>query len=376
MQHTSNNADPCAPRASALPWVEKHRPTTLSQIVHHDTIVHLLKVFMRTREMPHLFFYGPPGTGKTSTILSCAREIYGKHHTSMVLHLNASDERGIDVVRKRIIQFASTSNMFCQDRKLAKLVILDEADSMTPLAQLALRDIMMVHDTLFCLIGNYQYALLPPLQSRVVRLLFTPIPKKDALLLGQSVLEQEGHHEVRCSDLEPVYTRTGGDMRQFLNVLQAIAMRPSQKAHDNTTLTKHTTELFSKANVMRVLCQWEQCEVDKLVRAFRTQDSQMCFHMLHESIVHTHSHTLRDWIGVLAESMLSSPDESCDDDGNIDPGAVVTTNTTLSARRSVTDTLEFCTNLANIEHNSTQALHPDVQLFALVGCCHKYAHAT
>ena len=359
-----------APRTSTLPWVEKHRPASLSQIVHHETIVHLLRVFMRTREMPHLFFYGPPGTGKTSTILSCAREIYGKHHSSMVLHLNASDERGIDVVRKRIIQFASTANMFCRDRRLSKLVILDEADSMTPLAQLALRDIMMGHSTLFCLIGNYQYALLPPLQSRVVRLLFTPIPKADALQLGQKVLQLEGYAGVSSADLEPVYVRTGGDMRQFLNVLQAIAMRPQAQtstSSDDTptksdTIDTSTDKLFSKTNVMRVLCQWEQSEVDKLLTALRTESFQHCFQLLHNSIAHTHSHTLRDWVGLLAEELLT-----------IQPTAAPKADTPESPCRPITETLDFCTTLANIEHYSTQALHPDVQLFALVGCCHKYA---
>ena len=126
-----------------LPWVEKYRPAQLNQIVHHSDIIHLLRVFMKEKEMPHLFFYGPPGTGKTSTILSVANEIYGKYMSTMVLHLNASDERGIDVVRKQIIQFASTTSVFGNTTSLTKMVILDEADSMSRVAQIALRDVMI-----------------------------------------------------------------------------------------------------------------------------------------------------------------------------------------------------------------------------------------
>ena len=205
---------PLTSARDALPWVEKYRPTTLNGIVHHTRIIHLLRRFIATRTMPHLFFYGPPGTGKTSTILSCAREVYGKATNMMVLHLNASDERGIDVVRKQIIQFASTSSLFHVSTTMAKLVVLDEADSMTHTAQIALRDIMMQYDTLFCLIGNYQYALLPPLQSRVVRLLFTPIPVEDAVAVGahhvqQDVVGDEAQHGRDALDAE----QAGGERR-------------------------------------------------------------------------------------------------------------------------------------------------------------------
>ena len=203
------------------------------------------------------------------------------------------------------------ANFFCADRSAGKLVILDEADSMTHAAQIALRDIMMAYDTLFCLIGNYQYALLPPLQSRVVRLLFTPIPEPDALALGVKVLAQEGFHEVSTTDLAPVYAQTGGDMRQFLNVLQAIAMR----SEDNTTTTTDTTatatatatttkNAFQSANVRRLLCHWDESEVHQMIQRMRTQSIADCYKAMHASIVDTHSHTLQTWIGALGEALV------------------------------------------------------------------------
>lgn len=110
--------------ASTLPWVEVYRPTSLDGIVSQAHIVNTITKLIDERRLPHLLFYGPPGTGKTSTILACARRLYGpKRLSSMVLELNASDERGINVVRNQIKTFASTQQIFNSG---CKLVILDE----------------------------------------------------------------------------------------------------------------------------------------------------------------------------------------------------------------------------------------------------------
>ena len=364
MQHSVVSSSVSASSTTTLPWVEKYRPTSLQHIVHHDAIVKLLRVFIVSRESPHLFFYGPPGTGKTSTILSCAREIYGKSVTTMVLHLNASDERGLDVVRKQIIQFASTANFFCVDKTLCKLVVLDEADSMTSAAQMALRDIMMTYDTLFCLIGNYQYALLPPLQSRVVRLLFTPIPQADAIALGEQVLLAEGYDCASPDVLVPVYEQTGGDMRQFLNVLQAIAMRgDTQKTStsDNAVINPFTTE-----HVRAVLCQWDVSHVaDYVNKVLLKKSLQVCYKHLHTSIVDMHTHTLGTWLHALQEYLLAYDAKTVAQyDGNED--------SVVSDVAALQRTLYFCTELATIEYNASVALYPDVQLFALVACCYQF----
>ena len=97
------------PRKANLPWVEKYRPNALQELISHDDIVKTIRKFISQDKLPHLLFYGPPGTGKTSTILACAKEIYSpKQFNSMVLELNASDDRGINVVRGQILSFAST----------------------------------------------------------------------------------------------------------------------------------------------------------------------------------------------------------------------------------------------------------------------------
>ncbi|CAG2180880.1 unnamed protein product, partial [Oppiella nova] len=110
-------------------WVEKYRPKQLDQLISHHNIISTLSKFMAEKRLPHLLLYGPPGTGKTSTILSCARQLYSPQQmSSMVLELNASDERGIDVVRGPILNFASTKAVF---KSGFKLIILDECDAMT-----------------------------------------------------------------------------------------------------------------------------------------------------------------------------------------------------------------------------------------------------
>lgn len=111
-----------------IPFVEKYRPEGLSDIISHQEIVSTIKRFIEGKKLPHLLFHGPPGTGKTSCMIAIAKQLYGKDYKNYTLELNASDERGIDVVREKIKSFCSTQQLMS---KGVKLVILDECDSMT-----------------------------------------------------------------------------------------------------------------------------------------------------------------------------------------------------------------------------------------------------
>ena len=108
-----------------LPWVEKYRPNSLDELIAHEEIINILNKLIESNKLPHLLFHGPPGTGKTSTIIACAKKMYGEHYSSMTLELNASDDRGIDVVRDQIKEFAGTKKLFSSG---VKLVILDEVN--------------------------------------------------------------------------------------------------------------------------------------------------------------------------------------------------------------------------------------------------------
>jgi len=215
-----------------LPWVEKYRPKCLEDLVSHEHIISTIEKFIATDHLPHLLFYGPPGTGKTSTILACARQLYKpQHFNSMVLELNASDDRGISVVREQILSFASTRTIF---KAGFKLVILDEADAMTNDAQNALRRVIekFTENVRFCLICNYLGKITPAIQSRCTRFRFGPLTTQQMMPRLNHVVETEG---VSLSEdgKEALLTLSGGDMRKVLNVLQATHLAYGAVTEDN-----------------------------------------------------------------------------------------------------------------------------------------------
>ncbi|KAF9015966.1 P-loop containing nucleoside triphosphate hydrolase protein [Hymenopellis radicata] len=202
-----------------LPWVEKYRPVTLDDVVSHKDITATIEKFIEKNRLPHLLFYGPPGTGKTSTILAVARRIYGNDYRKQILELNASDERGIDVVREQIKQFAETRTLFS---KGYKLIILDEADMMTQAAQAALRRVIEQYtkNVRFCIICNYVNKITPAIQSRCTRFRFSPLPIAQVEKRLTTVVEAEN---VTLTDdgKKALLKLSKGDMRRALNVLQA-----------------------------------------------------------------------------------------------------------------------------------------------------------
>ncbi|OMJ89787.1 hypothetical protein SteCoe_7960 [Stentor coeruleus] len=205
-----------------LPWVEKYRPNNLEDLAAHEAIISTIKKFIQEKKLPHLLFYGPPGTGKTSTILAVAKEMYGKNFSSMSLELNASDDRGINVVREQIKNFASTQQIMT---KGIKLVILDEADSMTSAAQFALRRIIEKYTktTRFCMICNYVSKVIPALQSRCTRFRFMPLPSQIAKERIRMISQCE-RLDITEDGIDALAELGNGDMRKYLNILQSTAM--------------------------------------------------------------------------------------------------------------------------------------------------------
>lgn len=202
-----------------LPWVEKYRPDSLDDVYGQQEIVDTVRKFVQEGKLPHLLFYGPPGTGKTSTIIALAKEIYGTKYKNMVLELNASDDRGIDVVRNQIKDFASTMQIFS---KGFKLIILDEADAMTSVAQNSLRRIIEKYtkNTRFCILANYSHKLNPALVSRCTRFRFQPIGIEAIRNRLNQVIIKE-NITIKPEASESLLRLSQGDMRKALNVLQS-----------------------------------------------------------------------------------------------------------------------------------------------------------
>ncbi|VVU94945.1 DNA polymerase III, delta subunit [seawater metagenome] len=219
----------------SLPWVEKYRPNKLSKIVHHPNIIFALKKLIKKGQIPHMLFYGASGTGKTSTILATAKKLYDDDINFMVLELNASDDRGINIVREEIKEFAESRNMF---KNGIKLIILDEADSMTYDAQFALRRVIekYSYNTRFCLICNYMNKIIPAIRSRCMQFRFSPIG-------GESIKEYIGYI---CEKEEIQMTKKGedslvaiakGDLRKAINLLQSVTMAFDKVTEENCYFT-------------------------------------------------------------------------------------------------------------------------------------------
>ncbi|KAI4389762.1 hypothetical protein MLD38_001954 [Melastoma candidum] len=215
--------------AKATPWVEKYRPRSLADVAAHRDIVDTIDRLTNENRLPHLLLYGPPGTGKTSTILAVARKLYGAQYHNMILELNASDDRGIDVVRQQIQDFSSTQSFSFGGRSSVKLVLLDEADAMTKDAQFALRRVIEKYTkhTRFALICNHVNKIIPALQSRCTRFRFAPLDHVHVTDRLRHVIKAEGL-DVTEGGLEALVHLSNGDMRKALNILQSTHMASGQ----------------------------------------------------------------------------------------------------------------------------------------------------
>lgn len=203
-----------------IPWIEKYRPQTLDDVVGNEETVLRLQAIAVDGNLPNLILSGPPGTGKTTSVHALARQLLGKAYKDAVLELNASDARGIDVVRNTIKSFAMTQVKLPPGRH--KIIILDEADSMTTSAQQALRRTMEVYSnsTRFCLACNNSTKIIEAIQSRAAILRYSKLSHDQILSNLLRVCKAE---DVKYTNegLEAILFTAEGDMRHALNNLQA-----------------------------------------------------------------------------------------------------------------------------------------------------------
>jgi len=202
-------------------WTEKYRPKTLSEIIDQEEIVSRLQEFVKRAAMPHCLFAGPPGTGKTTAALCLAHDLFGVRFQDVFMELNASDERGIDVVRTTVKEFARMASLSSVP---FKILVLDEADNMTSDAQSALRRTMEKYtDTCrFVLCCNYSGRIIEPIQSRCALFRFTPLPDEKIVENLHRIAKNEGLKFTETG-LKSIVEVAEGDLRKSINTLQAAS---------------------------------------------------------------------------------------------------------------------------------------------------------
>jgi replication factor C small subunit len=202
------------------PWTEKYRPVTLDEVRGRDTIVKRLKHYVKKENMPHLLFAGPAGVGKTTCAICLAREFFGETWRQNFQETNASDERGINVVRQKIKDFARTRPIGGD----FKIIFLDESDALTSDAQNALRRTMEVYTSTcrFILSCNYSSKIIEPIQSRCAVFRFGPLPEEAIKSKIEMIAENEGI-DITDKGMDALLYVAEGDMRKAENLLQAAS---------------------------------------------------------------------------------------------------------------------------------------------------------
>ena len=226
-----------------IPWIEKYRPNTINEIVGNGQVISILDNMVEKNSLPHIILFGSSGTGKTSTVLAFAKKIYGKFYRHMILELNGSDDRGINVVREQIKEFCSTNNnlykMF-NKKNMYKLVILDEVDSMTLDGQFALRRIIenYTENTRFCLICNYITKITPALRSRCLAFRYEPLSNDFIMDKLYDIMDKE-NVDLEDEIIDKIVLKSNGDLRKSINMLQCLttfSKISSNKGNDITLL--------------------------------------------------------------------------------------------------------------------------------------------
>lgn len=331
-------------KIETLPWIEKYRPKILEDILSHDEIIATIKTFIKNRCLPHLLLYGPPGTGKSSMIMACAKELYDEYLPFMVMELNASDDRGIEIVRTKIKQFVTAKNVFFgkneNDREnIFKLVILDETDAMTTDAQAILRKVVeeYTENTRFCLICNYIQNISPALQSRCTRFRFSPI---NASQMKKKILQIVKNENVKITDsgIDTLVKRSNGDMRRVINNLQSTSM---------------AYKIVNEKNINTYLGYPRLEHTDIIIDALINKNFKSAYQIIN-SLKKQNGITIIDIISELHEILIDSILNGTTRNVNIN-------------KLNLQNVLYILDNMRTIEFNQSISTEEEIQLSGLIG---------
>ena len=283
-------------------WVEKYRPSKLSEIVNQTEIIGSLEALIKDpTDMPHLMFSGSAGVGKTTTALCIARQILGEYSKDYTLELNASDERGIGMVREKVKKFSRYAGMV---EAPFKIIILDEADEMTSDAQTALRRI--IEDTAkycrFILIANNISKIIDPIQSRCATFKFTSIPEEDMINHLENIAKKE-KVKTDKKGLKAIYDYSEGDLRHAINLMQATASigeisEENVKSSAGLTKTSDVDDVLKMALAGKVLDAREK--TIELIKVYGMSESDFLKY-LNSAVFKTKHAKLSDILEIIAK---------------------------------------------------------------------------
>jgi replication factor C subunit 2/4 len=267
-------------------WVEKYRPKSLNEVTSQNNIIDSLRKTLFTKNLPHLIFYGPSGCGKTSTILALAKELFGKEYWSdRIIELNASDERGINIVRDKIKMYAKKSIKDNPNIPPWKIIILDEADTMTSDSQFALRRIMEEYSyiTRFCIICNYHDKIIEPIISRCSLFCFKPISEINIVTKLKTITLKE---ECNFNDnlINKICKFSRGDLRKAINLLQncnnAFSNEENEKLLDEFSgiIPKEKFDLLFKYIYNKDLDNINKIIEEIYIQNYSLVNQILCFH--------------------------------------------------------------------------------------------------
>lgn len=252
-----------------LPWVEKYRPSRISEVVGQTAVTNRLQSYLNSGNVPNLLFSGPAGVGKTTCAVAMAKELFGENFSQNFLELNASDERGIQVVRETIKDFARTMAFNTQ----FKLIFLDESDALTTDAQQALRRTMERYTKTcrFVLSCNYSSRIMEPIQSRCVVFRFKPLSFEEISNHLQYVAKSEGL-KLDLDAIKALEYVSQGDMRKSINLLQAAS------SMDTTVTAESVYSVASRARPEEVKKMIESALTGQFLEARKQLDTLLYDH--------------------------------------------------------------------------------------------------